>query len=881
MFRKSLGVLRCFLLCIFAWGLVPSGLSAQTLNRGHAGIIDPLDSGATCTAATLNAAIAAQGSNERILLLTNTDRAGVACTWTVTANVTLPRTMTLWVPQGAKASISSGITLTLDGPSRIDDPLWYSGAGTLLVNYRDWAVDGMSSFVVSGCVPTVPSPGALTFAAFACRGNIVSNGLFAHVNESAVVGPLNAGNGSYWLAVHRDRTTAIASWTRQAGTHYLWRLSATQPENPVGGLLFSQVTVGGGAISTAVVPRGFATSPHTSRPYVLTDPWFGAKCDGITDDAAALRKTNTLPVRSTVIIPNARCILASNVNFTKSINLKGDGPESALILAMGTGADGITVDALIGGAPNANLLYGPDWSDFAILGGENSARNCVVMRNILLANVRNVHIGCGTAATGYGVWLQDYATQSSFNFIINATYSGYPLFSWFPKNGLRAQRIDGSADGQFNANKFDLDFSVDCNGGRGLWIHTTGAAGNNDVRGTFQGIGNEAILIQGGGRGHLHDLHLEAGGCGAKNTLEVSTHAQLHLGPNVYVSPGTDLTVPTTVLTSCSGCTIDGFTGHILTLPSSDGTIFGQVTLNAQASSILQDFGSHTNFLTPVGGSSAVRRQNGVASDGSSIAVNGSAERWDTTTTIPPGSWSSVTSNPAWLLVDGGNPAVVKHGLYSAQATAIAGGATPALVILTAAQTDDLKTGAVTGQWVTFSAWAYVPSAGAVNFEAEVWYNDGVVTAGVRTITERDTWVQVMGTIEANYNGYTSAKLIFRPVSGTHTIFLDAFSVVPSLGGTASWYTPNSDEYKSFDVRVTVNPGAIAAGATVGTAVTVTGSNANDFCTLGPPAAIEAGLGWSCVVSSAGVVNVRIHNISAGSITPASATWGVRTQARP
>src|SRR5262245_43208328 len=59
-------------------------------------------------------------------------------------------------------------------------------------------------FIVSGCNPSVPSS-SLTFGSFACKG-YVSNGDegLVYVDQDArAVGPLNLGNGTYWLAIHK------------------------------------------------------------------------------------------------------------------------------------------------------------------------------------------------------------------------------------------------------------------------------------------------------------------------------------------------------------------------------------------------------------------------------------------------------------------------------------------------------------------------------------------------------------------------------------------------------------------------------------------------------------------------------------------------------
>lgn len=101
------------------------GMQHQYLN-----MYNPLANGSTCSATTLNAAIASSNSAGKIIYLTAVDANGTPCTWTLAANVTLPTTRTLWIT--APIVINSGVTLTLNGNwlSQIGSN-WMSGGGTI------------------------------------------------------------------------------------------------------------------------------------------------------------------------------------------------------------------------------------------------------------------------------------------------------------------------------------------------------------------------------------------------------------------------------------------------------------------------------------------------------------------------------------------------------------------------------------------------------------------------------------------------------------------------------------------------------------------------------------------------------------------------------
>jgi parallel beta-helix repeat protein len=73
-----------------------------------------------------------------------------------------------------------------------------------------------------------------------------------------------------------------------------------------------------------------------------------------------------------------------------------------------------------------------------------------------------------------------------------------------------------------------------------------------------------------------------------------------------------------------------------------------------------------------------------------------------------------------------------------------------------------------------------------------------------------------------------------------------------------------------------LNFASIAAGGSSEMTVTVLGSIAGDLVHIGPPASLEAGLIANARVSATDTVTIRLANITASPIDPASATWKVR-----
>ena len=134
-----------------------------------------------------------------------------------------------------------------------------------------WFGESQAPYIVAGCAPAVPGA-SLTFAAFPCQAYVQgSAGELVYVTQpSRSVGPLNGGNGTYWLAAHRDLSSTVSGWTRQAGTHYLWQLATNQPNDPIGGRIVRQVTVAAGAISASVPVGSMGRLPIETAMRIVT-----------------------------------------------------------------------------------------------------------------------------------------------------------------------------------------------------------------------------------------------------------------------------------------------------------------------------------------------------------------------------------------------------------------------------------------------------------------------------------------------------------------------------------------------------------------------------------------------------------------------------------
>lgn len=246
--------------------------------------------------------------------------------------------------------------------------------------------DHFSPYIVSGCAPTVPSPASLTFTSGqmgACNGYVrgASSDLVYVTQAAAAVGPLNAGNGTYWLAIHRDTSTTVAGWTRQAGTHYLTSINATQPANPSGGYVFARVTVSGGVITAVRDQR--ALDPVEARTGV-----YNAVNDGFSPFATAAANSTALAATiaralpgSTIQLPSGSYTMSTGVSITKPLIIQG-------------------LETSHGAAEGTEITYT----------GSGALFQFSAVRHVGLKNLRLILSGTNTAQILHvaGVWFGEY-----------------------------------------------------------------------------------------------------------------------------------------------------------------------------------------------------------------------------------------------------------------------------------------------------------------------------------------------------------------------------------------------------------------------------------------------------------------------------------------
>ena len=96
--------------------------------------------------------------------------------------------------------------------------------------------------------------------------------------------------------------------------------------------------------------------------------------------------------------------------------------------------------------------------------------------------------------------------------------------------------------------------------------------------------------------------------------------------------------------------------------------------------------------------------------------------------------------------------------------------------------------------------------------------------------------------------------------------------------GTDLYFTPDTTRkllLKGLKNTASLNFPSIPAGSSAELTITVTGATVGSSCSGSPNTSIEPGLMWSCYVSAANTVKIRLSNITGAAINPALKSWKV------
>tara|TARA_R110002049_G_scaffold2557_5_gene18972 strand:+ start:5994 stop:7175 length:1182 start_codon:yes stop_codon:yes gene_type:complete len=128
--------------------------------------------------------------------------------------------------------------------------------------------------------------------------------------------------------------------------------------------------------------------------------------------------------------------------------------------------------------------------------------------------------------------------------------------------------------------------------------------------------------------------------------------------------------------------------------------------------------------------------------------------------------------------------------------------------------------------------------------------------------------------VRAGSAAANSAPLKFT--SGTNLSTPEAGAM--EFDGSNLYFTPNASRQvllKGYANTSSINFPGISSGSTVESTVTISGAKTSNSCNCSPDGSIEAGLIWSCYVSAANTVTVRMFNTTGSVINPAIKNWKI------
>lgn len=149
-----------------------------------------------------------------------------------------------------------------------------------------WFASAVHGYVAVDCLPVPSGPQAVRIASCTAYVPVPGSPLGMDGLEESRAHTLTfpVGAGTYWLAVMHPSAGTIPGWTRQEGTPYRWSRRNARPALPPASVLLATIRVDGIALPTVYDLRDGRPGTHEID---VTAPIYGARGDGVTNDAAA------------------------------------------------------------------------------------------------------------------------------------------------------------------------------------------------------------------------------------------------------------------------------------------------------------------------------------------------------------------------------------------------------------------------------------------------------------------------------------------------------------------------------------------------------------------------------------------------------------------
>lgn len=468
-------------------------------------------------------------------------------------------------------------------------------------------------------------------------------------------------------------------------------------------------------------------------PMVCTTD-YGAKGDGSTNDYDALMDAHdNAPDGATILVKGA-CYYESPLVFTRRLNWVCPGENDYFKPNVGVGNDALTIR---GGSSAADLHSKINMYSAV----DNACANALVLDRYWMSSLSaRVQVGCpGYAFKVIGALESRFYLRHGVNF-------GVPdgLTVWYAANHLKLERNTTAPGGPYSTNacEFYVNFSGRVNG---IITDNLTNEGDNTFRGTIQGLTGTPFYFDSCTNVKLTEMHLE--GNDLDGAFVSCTNAAME---NVWASSSN----PVAIISSI-GTTVKNYVGGLNIYSNSSHTkiidcrIDGDSFTDSSATTEMVGGGvtssASANFLVGGGGASPIENifqnpfvdiwTNGAASAPDGFAAGSATFARETSTVYPLN-------------------AVAVSAAVTSTATALAN--------MTVATPSGAFAGTSGARWVSFTTPVYVATGQP---DLIVYVFDGATYTSLQTVSTKDTWVVVRGSILIGGGG--SPSVVFAPWNGS------------------------------------------------------------------------------------------------------------------
>ena len=461
---------------------------------------------------------------------------------------------------------------------------------------------------------------------------------------------------------------------------------------------------------------------------------YGAVCDGVTNDYAAIMAAHDNAPDGAMVLIKGACYYTSPLVFTRRLNWTC--PGSGDYFKPNVGAGNIALK-IVGG------IYAANVQNKINMYSTSTCAQALVLDTYFMSTIE---ARCAVNATGYafkviGALESKFYLKQSVNFTTPGGASGLST------NHLKIEVNTTTPGGPYytNSNEFYVNFAGAVNG----IIHDDMASqGDNTFRGTIQGLSGTPFSAIGCNNMKMTELHFEGNPIGSQ--LDSCTNSSIE---NVISAASNTFS-----LYSCIGTTIKNYSGGLFIASSSRHTKVIDCRVDGDTYTDLSQTTEMIGGGVTSSSSATTLNGGGGASPISNFFQNPYIDIWTAGTAAAPDGFSAGAATFA-------QATGAYYGLgYGGKSAAVTSTATALANMATATPTGPFAN-TPDARWVSVLTAVYV-ATGQPN--VSVYLFNGTSYEGLGSITTKDAWVTVRGSVLLSAGG--TPAVIYAPTNGVSFI---------------------------------------------------------------------------------------------------------------